>query len=127
MNCLFYVLEEVLKKFGYFFISAIYFKGVWETGFGYKTNEWFYFDTFRREMVPTMIMKDYYLHGYILEMNADFVVLPFKVHNFNIFLRLDIDDIIVRAHIGSYVFLFLSHIFQLKWNIFETFISKNIF
>ncbi|KAJ8681882.1 hypothetical protein QAD02_017674 [Eretmocerus hayati] len=61
-------------------VNAIYFKGNWAKQFDKEEtrNMPFYIDENNKKQVPTMHMEDSFVYGYLKELRARYVVLPYK-------------------------------------------------
>ena len=62
-------------------VNAIYFKGQWKNKFDPKLTRDMPFHTSKVEVknVPTMYSHSIYKYGELLDLNAKFVVIPYKV------------------------------------------------
>ena len=62
-------------------VNAIYFKGQWKIKFDPELTSDMPFHTSKVEVknVPTMYRQDAYKYGELSDLNAKFVVIPYKV------------------------------------------------
>ncbi|XP_050581084.1 serine protease inhibitor 3/4-like isoform X9 [Bombus affinis] len=71
-------------------VNAIYFKGLWKNKFDPKLTRDMPFHTSKVEVknVPTMYRQDTYKYGELLDLNAKFVVIPYKGNEFSMVIIL---------------------------------------